>query len=240
MKAYATAARWSLALLAITVFAGTSKIDCVPVEPEEPVCVVPLDCESLPHIACGGEWTCDEGACVWECTPEVPPGCCAKSEECPNGAFCLEGTCEQLPAPGKCFADSDCADNETCFGAIVCPCGVQCFAATTPGNCTAKEEIECSNDADCPAGEYCTGVADCPDCVYQEPACKMPCLMKFICLPPETDCTEIDPAGYGLCEMLMGWGFDGKSCVAVSGCGCGDCAGIFSGIDECNKVCGLF
>jgi len=45
----------------------------------------------------------------------------------------------------------------------------------------------------------------------------------------------MDAQGEGLCEMDMGWTWDGKQCQGVSGCKCAgqDCAKLYPGKQHC-------
>lgn len=51
-------------------------------------------------------------------------------------------------------------------------------------------------------------------------------------------CVELDPDGYGVCEMILGVVFDGQDCVLASGCGCEpDCEYFFDDFETCQSVC---
>jgi Cys-rich repeat protein len=232
------------------------------------------------------------------------------------GLVCVAGVCEKVPPAGMCWADADCGEGGKCVGAITCPCGAMCFAASQPGkcdygqpsacyandDCAAGETCEITNDccapegclpgmicpavcvpcgqcvqslptqcfadSECPAGFICEVTAECPPCTYMDPPCMMPCKAVGKCVPSggclsDADCDDgdpctgdychngacenvakssccqkIDPFAYGMCEMFMGFGFDGTKCVGVSGCGCGaDCGKIYKTLDECKKAC---
>ena len=58
---------WLLALTSLCLFSGADSVQCVPSEPDSPVCMGPVDCEGLPHASCVGFWACEGGACVWHC-----------------------------------------------------------------------------------------------------------------------------------------------------------------------------
>ncbi len=113
-------------------------------------CCVPLD-ESGEGCPADYPW------CVGTCEP-LPPtnGCqsnadCASYEtcnldlaicppmpDCPPGAECMppmpcEGSCELQD--GLCWDAADCANDESCEGANICPEGAYCFAADSPGKC---------------------------------------------------------------------------------------------------------
>ena len=58
----------------------------------EDICKVDQDCEGLPHIACVGDWSCDEGQCAWDCSVTPPPKPdpeattkCTGDLDCPGG-----------------------------------------------------------------------------------------------------------------------------------------------------------
>ncbi|MCO4763405.1 MAG: hypothetical protein KC502_17945 [Myxococcales bacterium] len=121
-----------------------------------------------------------------------PAGCCNKTSECNKGQACAKGVCKDLAQlkKGTCWTDSDCG-GAVCQGAVICPCGVNCFAPDKPGTC-----------------------------------------------PAQSTCSAINPTGYGLCEMLLGVGWDGSKCVFVSGCGCKeDCKKLFKTKAECEAAC---
>ena len=201
------------------VVAANDNVTCIPAPPEEPVCMAPADCEGLPHILCVGEWTCAEGLCVWDCEPEPPPP----------------------PPESECFADDECPSAHECVLEEWCPpcvyenpgCEMPCYAI---GQCLPLES-ECMADDDCPPGQVCILESYCPPCVDSDPPCMAPCWAVGQCVEPPSECKVIDPWAYGMCEMLMGAGWDGEKCAYVSGCGCDDCAGIFNSMEECLDAC---
>jgi len=75
--------------------AGYTPGQCVPVDPQEPVCVAPGDCDGLAHPDCAGGWTCEDGACAWECGPV-----CHDDGDCGPGARCELTITDQCCAPG--------------------------------------------------------------------------------------------------------------------------------------------
>ena len=98
----------------------------------------------------------------------------------------------------------------------------------------------CWTDSECPKNGMCIGAQIC--------ACGNNCFApdkggKCSTGPiggGASKCKTINPSGYGLCDMLMGYGFDGKACVTVSGCGCKGttCEGIYKTQAACDKECG--
>ena len=54
-------------------------------------------------------------------------------------------------------------------------------------------------------------------------------------------CAAQNAHGQGACEMLLGWGWDGRACVPLSGCSCQgpDCSKLFADPGACYKVYGV-
>lgn len=275
MRIISTALTILAAVGTVVVLAGSDQVTCVPVEPEEPICVVPDDCADLPHLACEGGWTCQEGACAWECPPECEPGietcgdgidndcdgavdegccladqdcpdgqmceftgpcpmcdcppgvecpqcdcwglcvdvkpplpgCCTSNDQCPNGTTCVFDTCEQLPGPGECWFDEDCAPGQDCLGAITCPCGAMCFAAPQPGKCQGGVEPGgCYTDDDCAFNQQCNITNDCcspPECTDPNKWCPDVCVPCGECGPIESECAEDADCEKGfVCEFV--------------------------------------
>jgi len=217
------------------------------------------DPEPVPGC-CNSDDDCGKGTqCVGDVCETIPaPGKCWSDADCAPGEQCWgkitcpcmaqcfaaskPGECIE-PAKPACYADSDCGFLQEC--SIIndccsppgCDLGGPCPAVCVPcGECVDLVS-ECFEDSQCPAGQICFLDSWCPACVYSNPPCKAPCYAVGKCVPPEPVCKKIDPASYGLCKMLLGFGFDGKQCVSVGGCGCGDCNGIFKSLDECKKAC---
>ena len=51
-------------------------------------------------------------------------------------------------------------------------------------------------------------------------------------------CAGQDAMGDGLCDAILGWSFDGESCVLHSGCDCvgADCDALFESAGECERA----
>jgi len=206
----------------LVVVAGTDNVTCIPVPPEEPVCVAPADCEGLPHVLCVGEWTCVEGLCVWDCEPDPPPE----------------------PPESECFEDDECPSAHECVLEEWCPpcavgiptCDMPCYAI---GQCLPLES-ECMADDDCPPGHVCILESYCPPCVDSDPPCMAPCWAVGQCepddLPPPPGCCDSDddcPLGTvcvgDTCEQAPGPGqcwdetdcAPGDICLGVITCPCG-------------------
>lgn len=136
-----------------------------------------------------------------------------------------KGPCKVPPIPGCCDTAADCKSNQVCF--------------TGPHNaykCKSTDNLtkgQCWTDAQCPAGSTCENATAC--------GCKALCKamdMPGTCSKPPSACAKVDPQGYGLCDMLLGYGWDGAKCAAVSGCSCkSDCAKLFKTKVACEKAC---
>jgi Cys-rich repeat protein len=168
-------------------------------------------------------------------------GCgCKKGVECWDSQKECEAACSVAPA---CVFDSDCGLGEYCdhspWAEMVGCCvpldasGAGCPAGypVCPGTCKLQPGL-CWSDADCAAGTHCEGAIVCP-----------PGAMCFVadqpgkCLPDAT-CTIVKPGSHGMCEMFMGYIFDGTACVGESGCGCGaECAFFFKTLADCEAAC---
>ena len=201
-------------------------------------------CSDNPGSCCGG----DKGSCT---SSEV---CIASAHICkPSGI-----------QAGTCWTNDDCKVG-TCEGASVCPCGAACALADrmgtcvgnvapggccntnggvcasgescANGNCKPKNKLPggmCWNDSDC-GGGTCSDVNVCPcgaDCFAAD--------TPGTCGYGPTSCTTIDPSSFGVCQMVIGYVFDGKTCVLASGCGCAPkCNAVYPSLATCQKSCGI-
>jgi hypothetical protein len=60
----------------------------------------------------------------------------------------------------------------------------------------------------------------------------------FITTTFAQECPDLDPAGYGSCDMWLGYGWTGENCIGISGCDLnGDEAWFFQTIEECLSSC---
>jgi Cys-rich repeat protein len=179
----------------VVVAMGAGKMNCVPVEPEEPVCAVAADCEGLPHVSlsCDGEWTCQEGSCVWQCKAVCKP----VAEACGDGE---DNDCDGAVDEGCCLADSDCGKGEVCEFTGPCPMcycdpGQECPDCLCWGTCVEKTtQGACYSDLDCLAGQYCQITNNCcppADCKPGQP-CDAVCVDCGVCVDE-----PVNPACYG-------------------------------------------
>lgn len=192
-----TSCPWTLLLLLLLVFAaGNTSPQCTPVTDEQGgSCIASTQCSALPHGSCAGEWTCEDGGCLWVCD-EDPEVFCASDEDCDPTQLCSVSQGECLAPPG-------------CGGDVLCP--AVCF-----GHCQPRpvETFDCRADEDCDSGEVCD-ITDCiaPDCADGEP-CVATCMPVGRCIPDEsTSCSDNDSCAAGThCSV-----FDGV-CQTDPGC----------------------
>lgn len=67
-----------------------------------------------------------------------------------------EGGSSGTGGGGSCWTDDDCAPDEYCVGASICPPDVFCILPSSPGVCTPR--VKCSTDKECKEGETCKQV----------------------------------------------------------------------------------
>lgn len=210
--------------------------------------------EQCGPVACDPGLVCCNSSCGICAAPgtgcitiECIDGCsnngdCAATEYCAlPGDACLPssgGTC--VPRP------------EACDGVVapVCGCdgstyGNACVAAGAGvnvvhdgecggGSCEAQDAM---GDGPCPAiigarwnGSACELMGGC-DCVGAD--CGSTYDTQAECEAAHAGCAScaaIDARGEGPCEAILGWGWDGTSCTALSGCECvgTECAALHS------------
>jgi hypothetical protein len=89
--------------------------------------------------------------------------------------------------------------------------------------------LPCGNTT-CATGTICCDVCGTDSCVPGN-ACPTggSCVM---------DCSAQDAQGYGECDVLFGYRWNGASCVVVGGCGCqgGDCGKLFPDPQSCYQA----
>ncbi|MFH1532577.1 MAG: MopE-related protein [Pseudomonadota bacterium] len=200
---------------------------------------------------------CENGKCVYFQDPNC--GCVPEGEGFTTFDPLLVGCCPGLtaiiqayydPATGMCgmvgnaFVCTHCGDGQCGPGENPCNCEADCDGGAS--ECAALDPTgygPCDaiigwawNGANCEVFSGCGCGQDCAQFYSTWTAC------MDVCAPKPTECTAIDPYGFGACDMLMGVGFDGEKCVYVSGCGCGgpdglSCEGIFETMAGCEAAC---
>jgi hypothetical protein len=183
-------------------WAGVCKLPAAPLGQcwDDQECPAWATCQGAAICPCDAD--CDmadmPGTCKWA------PDCCTASEQCANGQYCVDlfptadtampGACKPILQPGACWTFTDCAADETCMGAVPCPCGYDVLGdgCDIPGTCKKKSETGCCNtDADCPGG---------------------------MCLPQTHTCVE--ELAFGECFSDSDCGMS-QECQGASFCPCG-------------------
>ena len=127
------------------MFTGADGSICVPGEPDEPVCVTPVDCEGLPHIMCVGAWTCNAGDCDWQCGAPTPVPECETSDDCPAGEYC-EGDCDG-DAGNNCVPTCDPVVNNPC---VTSGCSSEiCAPEPMMSTCVYLDWYQCLGLSEC-------------------------------------------------------------------------------------------
>jgi hypothetical protein len=208
--------------LAVALVPGATEPICEPNGPGEVFCLTDADCGGLaPAVNCVGDWWCEEAECVFHCSATTA---CALDTDCAEWETCVvplvfgdDGTPTQcvIGVPpcgtgvcalkdGSCWTDGDCANEEACEGAIVCPPGALCLMADRAGTCAAGCtdaevcdngldddcdglvdegcETGCTSDGQCGYGQFCELQTICPPCAMAAPPCEMPCHLVGICV----------------------------------------------------------
>jgi len=204
--------------LGVIVVMGANKITCVPMEPEEPVCATPADCEELPHTMCVGQWQCVDGACVWECGE---PDCIPEGETgpvIPDAPSCCPGL-EQISVATW---DPD---------AGICGMSMGVFLCSNCGNglCESGWENPCNCEEDCPMEE--------PECIPEGESGAVypdtpPCCEGLTSIGCQT------PGGNGECISCVGAFYctycgDGECKEPENACNCpADCTNVEPCVEE--------
>lgn len=176
-------------------------------------------------------------------------GCIPEDEVCPKGFV--------KDASGSCVVG--CNTTDDCPGDKICQ-QVTCIAAPCYGQCSNPS---CKTHEDCGTGGYCDadtgtckklGYCDYSKDCYGQPLVTILCIGEFTCQSHQckfqcgtATCDPIKDGQFGFCDMVMGYGWNGKTCATVSGCGCDvktdpSCARVYKTLDECQKAtssCGL-
>ena len=219
-------------------------------------------------FACPCTADCSTAWSVGKCSDNVGSCCGGTKGGCLNSETCVLGASQCKPSvvkAGDCWSDQDCKIG-TCQGASVCPCGAMCLVADKLGTCVDKPNGCCANGTSCASGESCVhGPDKCKaqaelktgecwidsDCPVGTGTCKgtnvCPCgAMCFVadkagtCTKQPDTCTTVDPTSFGMCDMVIGYVFDGKTCTLASGCGCGkQCNAVFATLVACQTACGI-
>ncbi len=175
---------------------------------------------------------------------------CCPAGVCPLGEVCLDGSCHPAPGSNGCYVDGECADGQSCAGALQCACDgpTDCQpsagACTWPdgccntdsecapdhncvmGNCYAApdEASTCWVDGNCKVGEVCKDVEGCAcgdaGCIPTPGHCSLP----GACCLSDAECGDDGVCLGNRCSPSPAAG----QCYSDADCGAGtSCAGAF-------------
>jgi Cys-rich repeat protein len=203
--------------------AGTSQIDvggCPNNTDGFGICCMPAGCSS--DVECAAEEICMNGMCV----PWIDPGC-QTDADCDPGFVCMDGFCTPWGDPNFCMSSQDCAATQYCYrdacnanhGVCVTP-PQACYMLWAP--VCGCDNVTYSNHCFLlAAGQDFDYLGECQE--EPQPACK--------------DLSNID---FGMCAMIIGWGYVNGGCTWLSGCGCGEyCEFVFDTQEKCEDACGI-
>jgi len=105
---------------------------------EGPDCDTSESCIGLSLCPCGGD--CGGAPAVMGTCGPPPEGCCSWAHECPEDQVCYEflpaPACVQIPLPGECWSEEDCAPGMFCQDAVIASCdGSTPWLETKIGTC---------------------------------------------------------------------------------------------------------
>lgn len=170
--------------------------------------------------------------------PACGPITCKKGEQCcdancgmcaPMGAMCPAVACAPVDAgpPVPC-GSTTCAAGEYCCSPScnLCePNGAECPQMACAAD-AGPTHVPCGNTF-CSPGSVCCDICGSQSCVTGNT-----CPTGGACT---VDCAPQDTQGYGKCNMLLGYAWNGGSCVPIGGCSCQgtDCGSLFQDYQSC-------
>ncbi|MCC6747181.1 MAG: hypothetical protein IT371_05940 [Deltaproteobacteria bacterium] len=196
---------------------------------------------------CGGQaasgcWCDAECVKFGDCCQDKGPVCDRKPLTC-------EGSCGKQ-APTGCWCDAECARYGDCCPDKAAKCDAKPKACNTllEPACVKRSDCEWLSDAGTPGTPSPSGGGVCRDKGFTcgQAMCEMYCPNGFvkdkngceICQCKPSACTPQDAVGEGLCEMFIGYFWNGKACVGQGGCSCKgkDCGKAFQDQADCEKA----
>ncbi len=183
----------------------------------------------LAHESCVGGNECepDDAQAIGDCA--LPLGTAWSGDNCISlsGCECAGSDCEAVAMT----SEQECWDAHA-----LCELGDPCQAddAFGEGPCDAFFGFKWNGDA-------CEGVSGC-ECVGLD--CEFLDWDLALCEEAHAECGGggvppcpgiTDAQGVGLCQLFLGWAWNGMQCVGVSGCSCegADCNNLYPELDIC-------
>ena len=164
---------------------------------------------------------------------------CGADDRCPAGSACERRYCIRAPCPSFCRPIDPtvaCNEDADCVSIDADCCGCAMGGENRAVHRAYAEWVKpvCEELRACPAVYRCAG--EVPQCVQGRCELAPPPPPP----PPSEDrCAVVEPGEFGLCEAILGFGFDGEACVPVSGCACdAECRKrVFRTPAECQSIC---
>jgi len=172
----------------------------------------------------GDGWTQENGDCDdynASTYPQAQELCDALDNDCDGQ---VDEGCQQANCGG--FMGLACPADEFClFPAGTCGANdMMGVCSQLPGACPGIYSPVCGCDMQTYSND-CEATANGTSILHTGPC-------------QDTGCFDLGNIDFGMCAMMIGWGFVGGDCVPLSGCGCGEyCKYIFSTKDECSAEC---
>jgi hypothetical protein len=145
---------------------------------------------------------------------------CTQNTDCPQPSLpycqaCFDGGADC--ARGRCVSGQCRGLPPSCPGPVTNPCAAH--------NCGDPCEQCLTLDGGCYPGKCAWGGA----CKAAQPVCSV---------DAGRGCAPSDAVGVGSCNYPLGWGWDGRQCVAIVGCECigSDCGGLLVDSLSCDAT----
>ena len=219
---------------------------------------------------------CDGPDKPGSCVDLHAAGCCLTDEDCNSdndnddyqevcvgynlGAVANWGVCvlapvelvSEFPAPPPCWLDDHCNAGESCYGAGICGCFLDCdMAYEGPGFC-GPANTDCMPIEEDWVLEWCDAanlvIFNGEECVATGFGC---CHCGAFCqftYQNVADCQAVCGGPFPFCEVFDGgcddaipeepwWYWDGSNCLKEDTCVCEGCPGTFMSLQQCLAAC---